>query len=535
MSAAAVLPTLPVEDLHAPFDDPGWRADLSGLAEHNRQGWQRWAAECELIARLAAQVPAETGLVRESTAWRSFLREVAVARRCSDQAAGKEVFLAVALVQSHPVTLRLLKSGLLPAFNARVLIEECAPVDAAVIAAVEAELAERACRLTPSRIRAEVRRIELRHDADAAAARAGKAASARGVRLVGERDDQASLILTGPVLVLSQFYETVTAAARAARAAGDPRGLDALRFDLALDLPLDTSQALDATGLPDPAPAPADPAPADPAEVDADELGADKLGADKGQGWRPLWLGDRRRLRPVQILIHLPVTTALGLDNEPGWLPGYGWVSAPQCRQWLTIAELRQVCVGADGFVLDSADRVVRPQPTPAGARQALLDMVADPGRITDKTWQSQPQHDPSPALAGFLDLRDGYCDGPTGTAVPAARCHADHELPYPQGPTAAWNLRARAGRTHLLKHHGWTPVRTANSTLWFSPAGQVVDIPHRNQAPPELDPDAHLPDPDQLHTIDADYLRPPGPDDHPPWHGPPPNDRIPDLDNPPF
>jgi hypothetical protein len=81
MSAAAVLPTSPVEDLHAPFDDPGWRADLAGLAGDVRVDWQRWAGQCERIARLAGRVPAETGLVREPTAWKSFLREVALARR----------------------------------------------------------------------------------------------------------------------------------------------------------------------------------------------------------------------------------------------------------------------------------------------------------------------------------------------------------------------------------------------------------------------------------------------------------------------
>ena len=84
----------------------------------------------------------------------------------------------------------------------------------------------------------------------------------------------------------------------------------------------------------------------------------------------------------------MPVTTALGLDNEPGWLRGYGWVSAPQCRQWLPVAELQQVCVAEDGFVVDLADRVVRPTPTPQGVREAVLAMVRDPGDITEKTYR---------------------------------------------------------------------------------------------------------------------------------------------------
>ncbi|MCA1721741.1 MAG: hypothetical protein LC779_11795 [Actinobacteria bacterium] len=265
---------------------------------------------------------------------------------------------------------------------------------------------------------------------------------------------------------------TTKAQARAARAAGDPRGVDALRFDLATDLPAECS-------------------------------------------------GDRRRQRPVQVLVHLPVTTALGLDNEPGWLAGYGWVSAPQCRQWVTQAELRQVCVNG-GAVVDTADRVVRPDPDPAAVRDALLAMVAEPGPITDKTWRSEPRHDPSPALRSFVDIRDLFCDGPTGTRVPASRCDHDHERPYPAGPTAAWNLVARAQRTHLLKHRGWTPWRLATSTLWFSPAGQIVEVEHQPGPPPDIAPDAELPDAYELHAFEAMLLRDPTPDEQPPLEEPP-------------
>ena len=31
---------------------------------------------------------------------------------------------------------------------------------------------------------------------------------------------------------------------------------------------------------------------------------------------------------------------------------------------------------------------------------------------------------------------------------------------------TAAWNLLSRSRRTHQLKHYGWTPIRTADTTI---------------------------------------------------------------------
>lgn len=485
-----------------PFARDEFRADLSDLSSSVREDWRRWAEQAIVIERLADQVPEEQGLTQVPTDWKSFVREIAVARRCSDQAAAKEIYLAVALVRHHPRTLALLQAGQLPAFNARTLLEETAGLDREVALVIDAELAERACRLTPSRVRAEVRRIELRLDADAAAARSAKASTARNIRMYDGKDDQATLVMSGPALAVVSFYNSVNAAARAARAAGDPRGLDALRFDIATEIPTEQAGPKQAQV----------PRATDQPETDAEDAPVDTE-ADVAA-----WTGDRHRVRPIQVLIHLPVTTALGLDNEPGWLAGYGWVSAPQCRQWLTIAELRQVCVGRDGFVLDTADHVARPAPTPKGVRDALLAMVRDPGEVTEKTWRVEPHHDPSPSLARFVEIRDGYCDGPTGTRVPAPRCDNDHERPYPDGPTAAWNIKNRARRTHLLKHGGWMPVRTADSTLWFSPAGQVVEVPHHTGPPPEVADDAELPDPDQLHDLEAELLQPPGWDEHPPF-----------------
>jgi hypothetical protein len=502
VGTVAELPaTPPAQDLFGPFDHDDFRADLATLSSSVRDGWQRWAAECIVIARLAVQIPRTPFDTRGATPWTSFLREIAVARRCSDQAAASEFKVAVALVAAHPRTLSLLQAGVMPQFHARVLVEESLGLEPAAVAAVEAEVAERACRLSPSRVRDAVLKIELRYDADAAAARAAKAARGRDVRLVPQADAQAALLLSGPALALVQIYERLSAEARAAKAAGDPRGVDELRFDLA------TGRLL-----------------ADDAD-DAEDVmaaGADEPTAPAVPG-APAMKEDRRCSRPIRANIHLPITTALGLDNEPGWLDGYGWISAPQCREWLAVAELRQVCVNGTGQVVDVADRIVRPEPTPTGIRGALLAMVERPGGITPKTYESQPQHDPSRRLAEFVDIRDIVCDGPTGRRVRADRCDHDHEIPYPDGPTAAWNIVARARRTHGLKHDGWSPFRTGNSTLWFTPSGQIVEVEHTHRPPPELDADAVLPDPDELHEIDAELIRVTGPDEDHPLSEPPP------------
>jgi hypothetical protein len=146
--------------------------------------------------------------------------------------------------------------------------------------------------------------------------------------------------------------------------------------------------------------------------------------------------------------------------------------------------ELRRVCAQTStGQLVDLADHDVRPPPTPTGVRQAVLDMIngdTATGQIVpcDIASRTEPQHDPSPALRQFGELRDRTCDGPTGSTSPARTAQLDHDKPHPHGPTAAWNLAARATRTHGLKHYGWTPIRTATGTIWTSPPARPCSPP---------------------------------------------------------
>jgi hypothetical protein len=500
-----------LEQSLGPFDDPGWRADLSRLAEARRTASVQWAVDAQVIDSLAARVPRSPGDERGGTPWTSFVREVAVARLISDRAAHAEVALSLALCHRHPRTLRLLGEGLAPAHRARVLVERCLLQADDVVAAVEEQLAGRLAMLTPARLAQEIDRIALRLDAQAAARQEAVANAARTAVRRSQPHAQGEIVLTGPAVLVQRWWDALTDRARALKAAGDPRTLSALRFDLAVTtdprLGSGTDPVLAALGLAPPCPA----------------ASAGSTGPGDSTGLRPPLTQDARCSRPVQVLVTVPAATALGLSEEPGWLDGHGWISAPMSRQLLSVAELRKACVAPhSGQLLDLADQVVRPRLDPQARREAVRSMVLTPHHLRDLVVDSQPQHDPSPALEAFVQARDRFCDGPTGTRVPASRTDTDHDRPWPAGSTRASNLISRAGRTHHLKHAGWTALRDATGTTWLSPAGQRAHAPAHHHPPEPLAPSARLPDVDQLTRNDAALTRPP------PWAHELPTDERP-------
>jgi hypothetical protein len=519
-----------------PWLQEDFRADLELLAGARAAAARMYAADLRVIARLAARVPRcafdETG----SSPWTSFRREVAVARRVTDRAAAQLIRCALRLTGVLPQAMALLETGVLTPGRAVAFVTELEVVDDQLAGRVDAELAEAIALLPCWRIEQEVRKAVLRLDPEAAAARVAVKNAGREVQLHPDVDDQACVTMSGPAVPLVRWYAALDARARALKAAGDPRTLDALRYDLATSTypcdvhpPADTAAGEEAVdnqanaASENPAPAPADEAAAAAAKAEAAEDESEAASAEAGL--RTSFVEpapkDCRRSRPVQAKVVVPVETALGLSNDPAWLDGYGWISAPTCRQLVVDAELRQACAKTGtGELVDLAVHDQRPPPTPTGLRDSLLAMVLGDLELSDVGWRTEPQHDPTDRLREFVTVRDRACDGPTGARVSAARAELDHDTPWPAGPTAAWNLTARGSRTHQLKHYGWTPLRTATGTVWISPAGQSVQVPRHTNPPPGIDPDLDgrpptLPDPDELAHLDQLQLTPPT--DNPP------------------
>ncbi|VEG55544.1 protein of uncharacterised function DUF222 [Mycolicibacterium aurum] len=86
-----------------------------------------------------------------------------------------------------------------------------------------------------------------------------------------------------------------------------------------------------------------------------------------------------------------------------------------------------------------------------------------------------EPQYRPSAKLAAFVRARDQFCRFP-GCDVPALRCDIDHVVPWPYGPTHPSNLNCACRDHHLAKTfwEGWRDVqRPDGAVVWTDPTGR--------------------------------------------------------------
>src|SRR5688500_11568287 len=90
-----------------PWERPAFRADLALLSSSVADAARAFAADAQVLSRLASQVPRCANDESGATPWTSFRQEVAVARQVSGQAAAAELRTALRLTSVLPQTLHL--------------------------------------------------------------------------------------------------------------------------------------------------------------------------------------------------------------------------------------------------------------------------------------------------------------------------------------------------------------------------------------------------------------------------------------------
>ena len=401
------------------------------------------------------------------------------------------------LVNGMPLLLAALEAGLIFEPQARMILSETQSCSRELLPRVDALVTPNAEELASTDLRRLVRRTVLSLETvDEAADRLETARESRRVTSRPGYDGMGvvNALLTAEQLVRFQAgLDQLVAAQRIAdREAGIERTQDQRRADLFAALP---SMVLSG-------------------------------GFDTGASLRP---PDR-----IVFNVHIPVSTVLDRGSEPGLVDGYGEISAEHVRLLRPHACLRPIYVDArTGQPIQVGDTLIPPAGEPTGdhaadlaaARErvlALLRPVVQHDVVED-------QHDPSAALGRLVDARDRWC---AGVGCSSTRCHRDHLVAYPDGPTAVGNLGLKSQRCHSAKHNGWTMVRHPDgSVTWTSPLGRTYRRPS-----PHVPPPATLPPENGPRAPRREWVRSDDPDPLPAPPPPPPTQPRPELpDEPPF
>lgn len=359
----------------------------------------------------------------------SVTAEIAAALAVSDVTATQRIGTARFLA-AHPLVEARLGSGQWSLAHVRVLEQALAGVDAAIAERIVTAITDRVIETeTPGRLGRRVRRVRARLNADAEADRIRARRRERSCTLAPEEDLQARITVTGPHDMLAwafrQFDSWARHRQRQLRQQGRP-----------IDSPggAPTGQDLDPDADLSLAALRAD------AVVEAARLLAISMG-ETGEG-APRQTRGRTWSSAVVVV---DAATALGMAQEPGWVPGYGWVPAAIARELLAHADRWRRFLVEDGRLLDTGRRRYRP----------------------------------SDRLREFIGARDQTSTFPTCN-VPATDCDVDHSRRFDGSNTVAANVHDACRTHHRVKTHGgWrTEVRPDGTVRWISPSGQAYGRP---------------------------------------------------------
>jgi hypothetical protein len=411
---------------------------------------------------------------------RAIALEVSMATRVSPRTAGRRVDSARCLVEALPRALGEAWVGNWGYGHLRVAEKELLDVPTPLREQVLDDVLPHASTDHPRRLTDRLRKSLAKRDAAGMAGRTRERAEQREVAMWPLKDGQARLAITGPYDVITETMRQLTALGHARRAAmreADPDtaySLSAGRFDalaVAVGRLHDQMTARAAVGsthndranpsgnlagaihstLRDDAGNLADAVHSEEAIPSGNLPGAQEPGRSPGDaspdstpGTRPRdeWdlspsgtPGSRPRTHAAVIV---DAATALHIADEPGYVPGYGWVPAAIAREILADAD------GWKRWMLDDSTRA-----------------IIDTGAV---------RYRPSEALRDLVAGRDVTCTADTCNR-PANEAQIDHAIDFDGSNTTPSNLHLVCGPDHLAVTAGHFIIDSDASgrPLWVS------------------------------------------------------------------
>jgi hypothetical protein len=385
---------------------------------------------------------------RAARSWRSRpTRPLGESRFRADELTGTAGHLDTHL----PGTRAALRDGIVSLGKARIIATATGLLGEAEARAVEAEVLDRAGRLTPGGLRAAIARAVMEAAPDKARKR--RETAAKFARVERWAEDSGNASLAGRELPPDQVMaadERITAWARELKAAGLEGGTDELRARAYLDLLLgQDSRPRQDQGT--------RPGAASPGFASRVTLTAPLATLTRLTG-RP---GELAGLGPVDPWLTRNLATAAARNPRTTWCltvtDDQGHAVAHGCARPEPRSHRKRAGPGArdrPGFAFEAtADprtwRLRTPGPGPD------LIIILDPPTTDpcDHRFESRG-HDPGARLRHLAQVRHATCTSPV-CRRPAAQCDFEHNIPYETGGrTCLCNGGPKCRHDHRLKQH---------------------------------------------------------------------------------
>jgi hypothetical protein len=369
---------------------------IAALADQQRQAAWWSARQLSLLSLIS---------LHDSSDKHWCVEEIGCALGLSGPAAQNLLKNAERLCQQLPASFTALAEGRISTAQATAITEASYELPDDALPEYETRVLRQAHQQSVAQLKRTARRAALQLDPASAERKHQRAVADRHIRIAPAESGTSWLMALLPAAQAQLLYDRVDGAARLAPA-DDSRTLDQLRADALVNAVLHGMEG----HLP------------------------------TRQGHQPA------------ITVTVALSTLVGQDEEPGWLDGYGPITAGYARQ-----------LAHD----------------PTGTwRRLVTDPITGQSLDYGATRYRPPRH-----LSDHVIDRDGECAFPFCTHR-ARQSDLDHVVAYPAGSTSAGNLQPLHRRHHNAKTEaGWRARREAStgSTRWISPAGR-----HYRSTPPE-------------------------------------------------
>jgi hypothetical protein len=385
-----------------------------------------------------------------------------------------------------PGTWAALHEGILSLGKARVIAAATALLDPAEARAAEAEVLDRAARLTPGALRAAIARAVMEVAPEKAKDR--RETAAKFARVERWAEDSGNAALMGRELPPDEVLaadQRICWWAGELRKAGLDGGMDELRARAYLDLLLG-KDSRPRPGQPDESPAPG-----------------------PAHGAAPGGFAGRTTLT-------VPLATLTNLADRPGELPGLGpvdpWLArdlaaavaaSPKTTWCVTVTDEHGHAIGHGCARPEPRNRRTRAGPGPPGGTGFSFTPVRPDGPVSGygiwrlRTPGARPDlivtldplttdpcdhrhqasgHDPGIKLRHLAQVRHATCTSPV-CRRPAAQCDHEHNTPYEAGGrTCLCNAGPKCRHDHRLKQHPkWKVDQFPDGTFrWTTPSGRT-------------------------------------------------------------